>query len=105
MVELLVFAALAFTALLVVGVLMSVFSVMGFVLWLPFKLLGWGLKLLGMLIALPFLLIACVIGGFAVLLGAGVLVLPFLPLLLIGGLVWLLFRPRRPAQGEARFVS
>ncbi len=105
MVELTVLAALAFSALLVVGVLLSIFSAVSWMLWLPFKMLGWGLKLLAALIALPFLLIACVIGGFAVLLGAGVLVIPFLPLLLIGGLVWLLFRPRRSSQGQARFVS
>ena len=41
MVELVVFAALAFTALIVVGVLISVFSVVGWFLWLPFKILGW----------------------------------------------------------------
>ena len=104
-VELFVFAAFAFTLFILIGVLLSVFSVMGFVLWLPFKILGWGLKLLGALIALPFLLIACVIGGFAALLGAGVLVLPLLPFLLIGGLLWLLFRPKRPSQAQARFVS
>jgi hypothetical protein len=105
-VELVVFAALAFAALVVVGVLLTVFSMVGWLVWLPFKILGWGLKLLAFLFALPFMLLACVIGGFAVILGFGVLALPLIPFLLIAGLVWLFFRPRRHnGQSQARFVS
>ena len=105
MVELVVFAALAFTALIVVGVLISVFSVVGWFLWLPFKILGWMLKLVAMLFALPFILIACLIGGFGVIMSAGFMLIPLFPLLLIGGVVWLLFRSRRPASSQARVVS
>jgi len=104
-VELVVFAALAFAALVVIGVLISVFSVVGWFLWLPFKIIGWALKLVGLLFALPFILIACVIGGFAVLMGTGFLLVPLFPLLLLAGVVWLFFRPRRPNSTQARFVS
>ena len=104
MVELVVFAALAFSALIVVGVLLSVFSVVGWFLWLPFKVIGWALKLVGLLFALPFLAIAVLIGGFAVFMSAGFLLLPLFPLLLLGGLAWLVFRPRRP-HAQARVTN
>ena len=57
-VELVVIAALGFTALLVIGTLLTVFSVVGWFLWLPFKILGWFFKLAGLLFALPFILLA-----------------------------------------------
>ena len=104
-VELVVLAAIAFTAFIVIGVLLSVFSVVGWFLWLPFKILGWALRLVGLVFAFPFILIACLLGGFGILLGAGVLVIPLLPLfLLFGGLWWLLFRRRGPAPSQARIV-
>jgi hypothetical protein len=103
-IELVVLAALAFTALIVIGVLLSVFSVVGWFLWLPFKIVGWVFKGIGLLLALPFVLIACLLGGFAVLLGAGFLLLPLLPLLLVGGLLWWLFRSRGRSTSQARVV-
>ena len=105
MVELAVLAALAFAALIVVGVLVSVFSVVGWFLWLPFKILGWALRFVGLLVALPFILIACVLGGFGLLLGAGFMVLPLFPLLALGGLAWWLFRDRGRHAAQARVVN
>jgi len=100
-VELVVFGALLFAALMVVGVFLSVFSLVGWFLWLPFRILGWALKLVGMLFALPFVLLAVLLGGFGILLGAGVLFVPLLPLMLVGGVLWWIFRPRRqPAQAR-----
>ena len=104
MVELVVLAAVAFTALIVVGVLVSVFSVVGWFLWLPFKILGWVLRLVGLLFALPFILIACVLGGFGLLLGTSVMMLPLLPLVALGGLAWWLFRGGRQGS-QARAVN
>lgn len=107
MVEFVVFGALAFTALIVVGVLLSVFSLVGWFIWLPFKLLGWALKLVGLVLALPFILLGLLMGGFGLFLGIGVLFLPLFPLLLGGLLVWWLVRQRRsPAAGasQARVV-
>jgi len=103
-VEMFVLAGLSFAALIVVGVLISVFSVVGWCLWLPFKIIGWGLRFVGLIIALPFILIAFLLGGFGMLLGAGFLLLPLFPLLLVGGVLWWIFHDRRPAS-HARFVS
>lgn len=103
MIELLVLGALAFTALIVIGVLMTVFSVAGWFLWLPFRIVGWIFKGIGLLFALPFILLACLLGGFGLLLGTGVMLLPLFPLLLVGGLLWWIFR-RRPAPHQARVI-
>ncbi len=105
MVELVVLAALGFTALIVVGVLLSVFSVVGWFLWLPFRIIGWAFRLLGALIAFPFILIACLLGGFGIFLGAGVLVFPLLPLFAVFGVLWWLFRRRGSPTSQARVVS
>ena len=101
MIELAVIAALAFAALIVVGVLISVFSVVGWFLWLPFRILGWVLRLVGAVFAAPFILIACLLGGLGMLLGAGAVVLPILPLVLAGAVVWWILKPHRPHQGPA----
>ena len=114
MVELVVLAALAFTAMIVIGVLLSVFSMVGWFLWLPFKIVGWMLKLVGLVFALPFILLGCILGGFGLLLGAGVLFLPLFPLILAAAFVWWLVRSRgtsAPSPGgsgpasQARVVS
>jgi hypothetical protein len=103
--ELIVFAAFAFTTLIVVGVLISVFSVAGWFLWLPFKIIGWFLRAIGLMIALPFILLACMLGGFGMLLGAGVLFFPLFPLAIVGAILWALFHKRGPGQGpQARVV-
>ena len=104
MIEMFVFAGLAFTALIVVGVLISVFSVVGWFLWLPFKILGWALRAIGLLIAAPFILIGCMLGGFGLLLGTGVMILPLFPLIAVGGILWWLFHKRGPATPHARVV-
>ena len=104
MFELIVFAGLAFTALIVVGVLISVFSVVGWFLWLPFKIIGWMLRGIGLLIALPFILLACMLGGFGLLLSAGVLFFPLFPLAAVGALLWWLFHKRGPGPSQARVV-
>ena len=105
MVELVVLAALGFAVLIVIGVLISVFSVVGWFLWLPFKILGWAFRLVGLLFALPFVLIACLLGGFGLLLGAGILVLPLFPLIAIGAIAWWVFRDRGRNAQRARVVS
>lgn len=101
MIELFVLAALAFTAFIVIGALVSVFSLVGWFLWLPFKIIGWLFRGVALLFALPFILLAAVLGGFGMLLGVGVLFLPLLlPFAMIGGFLWWLFR--RPAPAQAR---
>ena len=103
MVEAIVVATVGFTLLLIMGVFLSVFSLVGWFLWLPFKILGWGLKLLALLFAMPFILIAAVLGGFGILLGAGFLLIPLFPLILLAAVLWWIFKPRHP--GHARVVS
>lgn len=103
MVEAIIAAGLGFAALVVIGVLISVFSVVGWFLWLPFKILGWGIKLLGLLIAAPFILIALLLGGFGLMLGVGFLIIPLFPLLLLGALAWWIFKPKHAPH--ARVVS
>jgi len=103
--ELVVLAGLAFATLIVVGVLISVFSVVGWFLWLPFKIIGWMLRGVGLLIAFPFILLACLLGGFGILLGAGVLLVPLFPLAAVGAILWWLFHRRGPTPSQARVVS
>jgi hypothetical protein len=96
-IELIVLAALAFAAVIVVGVLTSVFGLVMWLVFLPFRLVGWMLQGLGFLLALPFILIFGVIAVLA--LGAGVLMfmLPVIPFALIALGAWWLVR-RRPAS-------
>lgn len=99
MITLFVLGALAFSALVVVGVLGAVMGLVGFVISLPFRLLGWTFKLLGLLIALPFLLIA---GCIALVFG----LLPFAPIALLAWAVWWLFHDRsKPQRSHASVVS
>ncbi len=102
MVELLVLGALGFTALIVVGVVVTVFSAVGWFLWLPFKILGWLFQLVALLFALPFILLACVLGGFGLLLGTSVMLLPLFPLLLVGGMLWWLFGSKHKRTSQTR---
>lgn len=103
MVELVVVATIGFVVLLLMGVLFTVFSVVGWFLWLPFKIIGWSFKLLALLFAAPFILLAALLGGFGILLSAGVLLIPLFPLVLFAAVLWWIFKPR--PQGQARVVN
>jgi hypothetical protein len=97
-VELLVLGTLAVAAFVVLAVLASVF---GFVMWLiflPFRIIGWLFHGLALLVALPFLAVFGVVAF--VVFGAGMLMflLPFVPLaLLAAGAWWLVRRNQRSA--------
>lgn len=91
MVELVVVAALGFAALVVVSALMAG----AWLVFLPFRLLGWIFKGLGLLLFLPLLLIFGVLGVVVFGFGAVMFLVPVLPFAL---LVWILWRTlRRPA--------
>ena len=105
MLDLIVLAGLAFAAFICIGVLISVFTVAGWFLWLPFKIIGWMLRGIGLVIALPFILLALLLGGFGILLGAGVLILPLFPLAAVGAILWWLFHRRVHPASQARVVS
>lgn len=95
MLELFVIGVLVLAGVLVFSVLGTVLSLLFGLLLLPFQLLGFVFKGLAWLLALPFLLLGGVIA--AVVVGAVALGLltPLLPLFLIGGLLFLLFRGRK----------
>jgi len=96
--SLLVLGVLFVAAMMVIGVLAAVASLVGFLVWLPFRILGFAFKLIGFLIALPFLIIAGVFGlGFALV--------PLLPLVGMGWLAWWLLRDRKPQRSHASVVS
>jgi hypothetical protein len=103
-VELLVGGFALFLVLAVVGLVLGMLSLVGALIVLPFKLLGFAFKALGALLALPFLLIFGVIGALlfgvvgVVALGAGLLAffIPLLPFALIAWGVWWLVH-RKPA--------
>jgi hypothetical protein len=92
-------------AMMVVGVVVAVASILGFVISLPFRILGWTLKLLGLLFALPFLILGGVLagGGLLVALLFGLL-LPILPIAGVAWLVWWL-ATRDARHSQAKVVS
>lgn len=102
MVELLVLGALGFAALIVVSVLASVAAMAWWLIALPFTLLKWTFKLLAFVLALPFLLLFG-LGGLVIFGGGALLLflLPALPFIAIGAIVWALVRRRRPMNATS----
>lgn len=92
MISLLVVGALIFVAAIVIGVLVSVLSLLGFIISLPFRILGLVFKLLGFVIALPFLILGTVLGGGALMIGLMLAFVPLLPVVALVGLIWWLLR-------------
>jgi len=90
--ELLVLAALAFAAVVVFGVLASVFSLVLGLIALPFRILGWLFHGALALLAIPFVILFAVLG--AVVFGAGMLfiIVPAFPIIALAFLAWWLVR-------------
>jgi hypothetical protein len=80
--------------LAIAGLIGSLLAFVGWLLVLPFKLLGLAFKAVAFLILLPLVVIAA-IGG-SLLFGAGVFVLPILPFVLVALFFVWLFRRGRP---------
>jgi hypothetical protein len=95
--EMLVIGVLAAVGLAVFGLLWAVFSLLCWVLFLPFKILGLVFRGFAFLLALPFLLIMGILG--VATFGAGVLLflIPAFPFVLLGLGIWWLMRRRSPA--------
>jgi hypothetical protein len=98
--------ALVFVGLAVLGVLAAVATFVGWIISIPFVLLGWMFRLLVGLLALPFLLVMALVVGFvpAILLAVGLtfFVVPVLPFVAVIGLtIWVLRRNRRQAPATA----
>ena len=98
MVELLVLGTLLVVGVTVFAVLASVFGAACWLLFLPFRILGWVIKGFALVLALPFVAIFGVI-AFVAAGGAMLMFLaPLLPFALIAlGAWWLVRRKVRPA--------
>lgn len=100
MLELFILGVLVLVGLTVFGVLWAVVSLVCWLIFLPFKLLGLVFKGAALLLALPFMLF---IGLLAVLLfGVGLIVffLPALPFVLLALGAWWLVRRSRTAPAS-----
>ena len=102
-VELLILGALAFAAIVVFGVLASVFGMVLWLIFLPFRIIGWLFSAVAFVFALPFV---AVFGVIALLVFGGAMLMflvPFFPIvLLVLGAVWLVRRNQRAAAAVAR---
>ena len=99
MLEWLLLVPLALIGLTVLAVFILAASVIGFLIELPFKLLGWLLGAVCFAVFIAPLVLLLAFGAFAAIL---VLLLPVLPLVFFGGLVWLAVRLVR--RGRAATV-
>ena len=95
MVEFLILASLALAVIVVFGVVASVFGLVLWLIFLPFRIMGWIFKGFALLLAVPFVAVFGVI-AFLVF-GAGMLVFlfPLLPIALLAVLAWWLVRRNR----------
>jgi hypothetical protein len=99
--ELLVLAALAFAAVVVFGVLATVFSIVMGLIALPFRIIGWLLHGALALLAIPFLIVLAIVG--VIVFGAGMLfiLVPALPIVAMVFLaIWLVRRNQRQAAAS-----
>lgn len=88
--------ALAMVGVAILFVVWAVASLICWVLFLPFKLMGLVFKGLAFLLVLPILLIVAVVAALVFGLGIFSFLLPALPLVLIAlAFVWLLRREKR----------
>ena len=97
MAELVVGGAVALAAVIFLGVIWAVVSLVFSLVLLPFKLLGFLFKGVAALLLVPFMLVLGLVGFLA--LGAGILVLlvPAFPLVLLAlGIWWLVRRREQP---------
>jgi hypothetical protein len=110
------FLTLAGLLALALGAALLLFRLLFVALWLPFRLvvglllfplwIARGLlKLVGFAILLPLMLVAGAIAAMGfIAVAIATVVVPLLPIVLVGGLVWLLVRSlnRRPATSVVR---
>lgn len=112
MIELLVLGSLLLVAVVVIGTLATVGALIGGLVLLPFKLLGWVLKWVlavaaFLVLGLPLLLVGLALGGAGLVMGVLFFALPVLPFVAIAWLAWLLLRPKspKPAPSGATVVG
>ena len=96
-------APIVLAGLLLAAVFAFLFPLIGFVLTLPFRILGWVISLVGWVLLLPLLAVIAVFGFgailFATLVGGVLFFVPFVPFLLLAlGVAWLVRRASRPVH-------
>lgn len=91
----------ALVACAVVGLFAAGLSVVLWLVFLPFKILGWLFKGLGFLLALPFMILFGVLGFVIFGLGAFFFLVPFAPFVLLAFLLWRWMRGRPRATVSA----
>ena len=93
---------LALAGLLLAAVFAFLFPLLGFVLMLPFRILGWLISILGWILLLPIILVGAVLGlgalVVAALIGGALFLVPLVPFALLAiGIAWLVRRSSRRA--------
>jgi len=93
-IELFVLGVLGLVALAVCGVFVAAISLVLWVVFLPFRILGFLFRGLGLLLALPFMLIFGLLGLVIFGFGSLIFLVPFAPLALVAFLIWRWMRSR-----------
>ena len=99
MIELFVLGVLGIVALALCGLFVAGISLVLWVLFLPFRILGFVLRGVGFLLAIPFMLVFGLLGVVIFGFGGLIFLVPFVPFALIAFLVW------RWMRGRPRAVS
>ena len=95
--EFFILVPIALAALLLLAVFAFLFPLLGFVIALPFRILGWVIGLLGWMFLLPIILVGSVLGMgalvIAALLGGAIFLVPLVPFVLLAlGVAWMVRR-------------
>src|SRR5882757_654769 len=94
---LLALGALALAGMVFFGTLAAVASMVCWLVFLPFRLLGWVFQIFTTLLMLPLILAACLVGAAFFGIGVVMLFVPVLPFVLIALFFVWWFRRRPPA--------
>jgi len=93
-IDLFVLGALGVVALAVCGLFVAGISLALWVVFLPFRILGFLFRGLGFLLALPFMLVFGLLGFLIFGFGGLIFLVPFAPMALIAFLIWRWMRGR-----------
>jgi hypothetical protein len=101
LIELMVTGLIALVIVAFLGLFAAGISVVLWVVFLPFRLVGWLFKGLGFLLALPFMLLFGALGVLIFGFGALVFLIPFAPFVLLAFMLWRWMRGRPRATVSA----
>ncbi len=97
MLTLLALGAALFVLVAVFGLLASLVAFVFWILFLPFRILGWVFKAVAGVLALPFVVLFAVLGAIVFAAGFMVFFIPFFPFALLAVGIWWLLKRRGPA--------